>query len=107
MGGQNPARASRNPAGRPIVMHNSCGPRKVQVRCMFDPSAMSTILTSLVGLMGAMVALLSVYFNYKGRHNQFRHVVYNRQMDAYFDIVESMAALFTAAQSILACSSPW
>jgi len=54
-----------------------------------------------VGLMGALVAGLSVYFTYRGRHNQFRQVVYGRQMDAYFDISESMSNLFTAAQNIL------
>jgi hypothetical protein len=69
---------------------------------MSDPSVISPILTSLVGLVGALVAGLSVYFNYKGRHNQFRQVVYGRQMDAYFDITESMAALYTAAQDHLA-----
>src|SRR5437763_2308925 len=74
---------------------------------MSDLPALAQIMSSGVALMGALVAGLSVYFNYKGRHNQFRQVVYNRQMDAYFDIVESMAALFTAAQNILACSSPW
>src|SRR6478672_11550984 len=69
---------------------------------MADPNVISPILTSLVGLVGAMVAGLSVYFNYKGRHNQFRSVVYGRQMDAYFDITEAMAALYTAAQNHLA-----
>src|SRR5205085_3766027 len=62
---------------------------------------------SAVGLVGALVAGLSVYFNYKGRHNQFRQVVYGRQMDAYFDITESMARLYTAAQNHLAFSNPW
>jgi hypothetical protein len=56
--------------------------------------------------MGALVAGLSVYFTYKGRHNQFRQVVYGRQMDAYFAITESMANLYTAAQNALACNSP-
>ena len=55
---------------------------------------------------GRPVAGLSVYFTYKGRHNQFRQVVYGRQMDAYFDITESMAALYTAAQNHLALSNP-
>jgi hypothetical protein len=64
-------------------------------------------MSSAVGLMGALVAVLSVYFTYKGRHNQFRQVVYGRQMDAYFDISESMSNLFTAAQNILAFSNPW
>src|SRR3954470_7212556 len=67
-----------------------------------DAAVISPILTSLVGRMGAIVAGLSVYFNYRGRHNQFRSVVYGRQMDAYFDITESMATLYTAAQNYLA-----
>src|SRR6516162_3210654 len=76
-------------------------------RCrMCDPSAVAQILSSAVGLMGAMVAGLSVYFTYKGRHNQFRQVVYSRQMDAYFDITESMSNLYTAAQHVLAVGSP-
>src|SRR3954467_11427451 len=74
---------------------------------MFDPAVIAPILTSLVGLMGAAVAGLSVYFTYKGRHNQFRQVVYGRQMDAYFDITESMSNLYTAAQYLLAASNPW
>lgn len=73
---------------------------------MSDATVIAPILTSLVGLMGAMVAGLSVYFNYKGRHNQFRSVVYGRQMDAYFDITEAMASLFTAAQDHLAFNDP-
>src|SRR2546426_1958053 len=73
---------------------------------MFDASALVQIMTSAVGLMGALVAGLTVYFTYKGRHNQFRQVVYGRQMDAYFDITESMSSLFTAAQNILAFSNP-
>src|SRR5262245_2068287 len=56
--------------------------------------------------MGAAVAGLSVYFTYKGRHNQFRSVVYGRQMDAYFDITEAMTALYTAAADHLASSNP-
>lgn len=74
---------------------------------MFDSSAIAQIMSSAVGLMGALVAGLSVYFTYKGRHNQFRQVVYGRQMDAYFDITETMSNLYTAAQNILACGSPW
>src|SRR5438045_4855781 len=74
---------------------------------MFDASVVAPILTSAVGLMGAMVAGLSVYFNYKGRHNQFRQVVYGKQMDAYFGISESMSNLYTAAQNILAYNNPW
>src|SRR6516162_7214954 len=77
-------------------------------RCrMCDPSAVAQIMSSAVGLMGALVAGLSVYFTYKGRHNQFRQVVYGRQMDAYFDITESMSNLYTAAQNLLASSDPW
>src|ERR1700740_409612 len=74
---------------------------------MSDLSVVGPILTSGVALMGALVAGLSVYFAYKGRHNQFRQVVYGRQMDAYFDISEVMSNLFTAAQNILAFSNPW
>ena len=73
---------------------------------MHDPAVIAPILTSLVGLTGAAVAGLSVYFNYKGRHNQFRSVVYGRQMDAYFDITEAMAALYTAAENHLAFHDP-
>ena len=74
---------------------------------MCDPSAVAQIMSSAVGLMGALVAGLSVYFTYKGRHNQFRQVVYGRQMDAYFDITESMSNLYTAAESTIASSSIW
>src|SRR4051794_20805722 len=74
---------------------------------MSELSVLAQILTSAVGLMGAMVAGLSVYFTYKGRHNQFRQVVYGREMDAYFDIAESMSNLSTAAQNTLAVSTPW
>jgi len=73
---------------------------------MSDAAVISPVLTSLVGLVGALVAGLSVYFNYKGRHNQLRSVVYGRQMDAYFDITEAMATLFTAAQDHLAFNDP-
>src|SRR5438445_5506042 len=77
-------------------------------RCrMYNPSAVAHIMSSAVGLVGALVAGLSVYFTYKGRHNQFRQVVYGRQMDAYFDITESMSNLYTSAQNILAVSNPW
>src|SRR5688572_6884206 len=74
---------------------------------MADTSVMAPILSSAIGLMGAMVAGLSVYFTYRGRHNQFRQVVYGRQMDAYFDITEAMSTLYTAAHSVLICSGPW
>src|SRR5436189_4222919 len=72
---------------------------------MSDPQAVAQIMSSGVALMGALVAGLSVYFNYKGRHNQFRQAVYNRQMDAYFDITESMSNLYTAAQNVLAAGN--
>ena len=72
---------------------------------MHDLSALVQIMSSAIGLMGALVAGLSVYFTYKGRHNQFRQVVYGRQMDAYFDIIESMSILYTAAQNILAANT--
>src|SRR6476620_10328784 len=74
---------------------------------MSDQSAVAHIMTSAVGLMGAVAAGLSVYFTYKGRHNQFRQVVYGRQMDAYFDITESMSNLSTAAQNALVLNYPW
>ncbi len=73
---------------------------------MSDFSAPVQFMTSAVGLMGALVAGLSVYFTYKSRHNQFRQVVYGKQMEAYFDITESMSNLYTAAQNILAASNP-
>src|SRR5437762_5692703 len=74
---------------------------------MSDLSAFAQIMSSAFGLMGALVAVLSVYFTYRGRHNQFRQVVYGRQMDAYFDISEAMSNLYTAAQYILEFSNPW
>ena len=74
---------------------------------MSDLPVVAQIMSSGVALMGALVAGLSVYFTYKGRHNQFRQVVYGKQMDAYFDITESMSNLYTAAQNILSCSNPW
>src|SRR4051794_30311697 len=74
---------------------------------MCDLSLVAPILTAAVGLMGALVAGLSVYFTYRGRHNQFRQVVYGRQMDAYFDISETMSNLYTAAHNILELSNPW
>jgi hypothetical protein len=74
---------------------------------MSDVSALSPILTSAVGLMGAMVAGLSVYLTYKSRHNLLRQLVYGRQMDAYFNITESMSALYTATHSALAVRNPY
>jgi hypothetical protein len=73
---------------------------------MSDLSVVAQIMSSAVGLMGALVAGLSVLFTYKGRHNQFRQVIYGRQMDAYFDITDSMSNLYIAAQNILAFSNP-
>lgn len=73
---------------------------------MSDLAALGQIMTSAVGLMGALVAGLSVHFTYKGRHNQFRQVVYGRQMDAYFDITESMSQLYNAAQNVLVAVDP-
>jgi hypothetical protein len=74
---------------------------------MSDLSALVQIMTAAVAPMGALVAGLSVYFTYRGRHNQFRQVVYGRQMDAYFDITAAMSNLYTAAQNILATATPW
>src|SRR5205807_8425478 len=74
---------------------------------MSNLTAVVQIMSSVIALVGALVAGLSVYFTYKGRHNQFRQVVYGRQMDAYFDITESMSNLFTATQNVLAFSNPW
>ena len=73
---------------------------------MSDLSIIAPILSSAVGLMGALVAGLSVYFTYKGRHNLLLQVVYGRQMDAYFNITESMTALYHAALNVLAFSNP-
>src|SRR5947208_7049072 len=78
--------------------------RNVEV-LMSDTNVIAPVLSSAVGLVGALVAGLSVYFTYRGRHNQFRQVVYGRQMDAYFDITESMSNLFTTTQNILAFSN--
>src|SRR5881275_3037451 len=74
---------------------------------MSDLTVFSQILPSAVALMSCVVAGLSVYFTYKGRHNQFRQAVYGRQMDAYFDITESMSNLYTAAQNALVLNYPW
>ena len=73
---------------------------------MSNMSVVTTILSSVIGMMGALVAGLSVYFTYKGRHNSLRQVVYARQMDAYFDIIESMTALYTVGRNALAFSNP-
>jgi hypothetical protein len=69
-------------------------------------AAIAAIMSSTVGLVGSLVAGLSVYLNYRGRHNQFRQVAYGRQMDAYFDIAGVMADLYTAAQNVLAFTNP-
>src|SRR4029079_847926 len=74
---------------------------------MSELPAVAQIMAAGVGLMGALVAGLSVYFTYRGRHNQFRQVVYGRQMEAYFDISEAMSNLYTAVQFILKSSNPW
>src|SRR5438874_13832326 len=71
---------------------------------MTDPSILAPVLSSFVGLVGVLVAGLSVYFNYRGRHNQFRQVVYSKQLDGYFEIVGAMANLHSAAQNLLAFS---
>jgi hypothetical protein len=73
---------------------------------MSDLMVVAQIMTSAVAMMGALVAGLSVYFTYKGRLNQFRQVVYGRQMDAYFDITECMSHLFSAAQEALSAMNP-
>jgi hypothetical protein len=69
---------------------------------MTDPAVLAPILSSAVGLIGILVAGLSVYLNYRGRHNQFRQVVYSKQMDAYFEITGAIARLHAAAQHLLA-----
>src|SRR5437588_6895362 len=69
---------------------------------MTEPAILAPILSSLVGLIGILVAGLSVYLTYKGRHNQFRQVVYSKQMDAYFEITGAIANLHGAAQRLLA-----
>ena len=74
---------------------------------MSDTAIAAPILSCAIGLMGAVVAGLSVYFNYKGRHNQIRQVVYGKQMDAYFEITEAMGNLYNAAQNMLALGNHW
>src|SRR5438105_82813 len=69
---------------------------------MTEPAVLAPVLSSFVGLVGILVAALSVYLNYKGRHNQFRQVVYSKQMDAYFEITGAIANLHAAAQHLLA-----
>jgi len=69
---------------------------------MTEPAVLAPVLSSLIGLVGILVAALSVYLNYKGRHNQFRQVVYSKQMDAYFEITGAIANLHAAAQHLLA-----
>jgi hypothetical protein len=49
-----------------------------------------------------LVAALSVYLSYWGRHNLIRQVVYGRQLDAYFDIAAAMTDLYTAAENAVA-----
>ena len=73
---------------------------------MSDLPAIAQIMASAVGLVGALVAGLSVYLNYKGRHNPFRQAVYDSQMGAYFDISGAMSDLYTAAQDGLALAGP-
>jgi hypothetical protein len=67
---------------------------------------LAPLLSSAVGLVTALVLGLSVYLNYRGRHNAFRQAVYNKQMEAYFDIAEAMATLYTAAENTLAVAIP-
>jgi hypothetical protein len=67
-----------------------------------EPAILAPVLSSVVGLIGILVAGLSVYLTYKGRHNQFRQVVYSKQMDAYFEITAAIADLHAAAQHLLA-----
>jgi hypothetical protein len=67
-----------------------------------DSNILAPVLSSIVGLIGILVAGLSVYLTYKGRHNQFRQVVYSKQMDAYFEITGTIANLHAAAQHLLA-----
>ena len=62
-------------------------------------ATIAPVLAAAVGLTGSLVAGLSVYLSYRGRHNLIRQVVYGRQLDAYFDIAAAMTALYTAAQN--------
>src|SRR5688500_7737830 len=72
---------------------------------MFDPTV-APVLAAAVGLTGSLVAGLSVYLSYRGRHNLIRQVVYGRQLDAYFEITAAMTALYTAAEDALVLASP-
>jgi hypothetical protein len=69
---------------------------------VFDLPTAAPVLAAAVGLTGSVVAGLSVYLSYRGRHNLIRQVVYGRQLDAYFDIAAAMTALYTAAENALA-----
>jgi hypothetical protein len=69
---------------------------------MTEPAILAPILSAIVGLIGILVAGLSVSLNYRGRHNQFRQVVYSKQMDAYFEITGAIANLHAAAQHLIA-----
>jgi hypothetical protein len=73
---------------------------------MTDVAILAPVLSSMVGLVSVLVAGLSVYFNYRGRHNQFRQVVYSKQMDAYFEIIADMANLYHAAQNLITFNGP-
>src|SRR3954470_21898819 len=76
--------------------------RTVESPPVTETSILAPILSSVVGLVGVLVAGLSVYLNYRGRHNQFRQVVYSKQMDAYFEITGAIANLHAAAQRLIA-----
>jgi hypothetical protein len=69
---------------------------------VFDLPTAAPFLAASVGLTGSLVAGLSVYLSYRGRHNLIRQIVYGRQLDAYFDIAAAMTALYTAAENAVA-----
>ncbi|HXD85646.1 MAG TPA: hypothetical protein VN641_04080, partial [Urbifossiella sp.] len=69
---------------------------------MFEASTLAPVLAAAVGLTGSLVAGLSVYLTYRGRHNLIRQVVYGRQLDAYFNIAAAMTALYSVAQDAVA-----
>jgi hypothetical protein len=71
---------------------------------VFDLPTAAPVLAAAVGLTGSLVAGLSVYLSYRGRHNLIRQVVYGRQLDAYFDIAAAMTALYTAAENAVAAA---